>query len=155
MHETHKYAPGSAGDIVELVTAAIANEQPLEVAGNRTKSALGRPMDVGGTISTRAMRGINFYEPSELVVSLAPGTTMRELTDLLDQHGQELAFEPIDYGRLYGSEPQTGTVAGMVAVNASGPRRISACAHARPASRPSPVSTTSSTRPSRKASSAL
>lgn len=121
-----QFAPETTEQVIELVQAAIANERPLDIAGNHTKQALGRPMEVAAALSTRAMRGIHFYEPSELVVSLAPGTTMRELTDLLDQNGQELAFEPIDYGRLYGTEALSGTVAGMVAVNASGPRRIKA-----------------------------
>ncbi len=49
---------------------------------------------------------------------------MRELVDLLDQNGQELAFEPIDYGHLFGHEPLSGTIGGTVAINAAGPRRI-------------------------------
>ncbi len=121
-----QYAPTSAEDVAELVKAAIANESPLEIGGNHTKQALGRPVEATHALSTRGMRGVHFYEPSELVVSLAPGTTMRELTDLLDQNGQELAFEPIDYRALYGNEALSGTVAGTVAVNASGPRRIKA-----------------------------
>ena len=43
-----------------------------------------------------------------------------------NRHAQELAFEPIDYGKLFGHEPLSGTVAGIIAVNASGPRRIKA-----------------------------
>jgi len=121
-----QFAPVTEEQTIEAVKAAIANETPLEIGGNLTKRALGRPVDAGHMLSTRDMRGVHFYEPSELVVSLKPGTTMRELTDLLDQNGQELAFEPIDYGLLYGHEPLTGTVAGIVAINASGPRRIKA-----------------------------
>lgn len=121
-----QYGPTSADEIMEVVKAAIANEAPLEISGNHTKQALGRPVEARHSLSTRNMRGVHFYEPSELVVSLAPGTTMRELTNLLDQNGQELAFEPIDYGLLFGNEPLSGTVAGVVATNASGSRRIRA-----------------------------
>lgn len=121
-----QFAPETTEDVVDVIKAAIANKAPLEVGGNLTRRALGRPVEAAHAISTRAMRGIHFYEPSELVVSLRPGTTMRELTELLDQHGQELAFEPIDYGPLYGVERLSGTVGGTVAVNASGPRRIKA-----------------------------
>ena len=121
-----QFAPTSADDIIEAVQAAIANEAPIEIGGNHSKRALGRPVQAAHGLSTRNMRGVHFYEPSELVVSLAPGTTMRELIDLLDQNGQELAFEPIDYGRLFGTEALSGTVAGAVAINASGPRRIKA-----------------------------
>jgi glycolate dehydrogenase FAD-binding subunit len=121
-----QYAPTSAEEVIAFIQAAVANEEPLEVGGNLTMQALGSPVEATRTLSTRNMSGVHFYEPSELVVSLSPGTTMRELTELLDSAGQELAFEPIDYGRLFGNEPLTGTVAGMVAVNATGPRRIKA-----------------------------
>lgn len=120
------FAPTSAEEIIETIKAAISNEAPIEVGGNHTKRMLGRPVEATRGLSTRNMRGVHFYEPSELVVSLSPGTTMRELTDLLEQHAQELAFEPIDYGKLFGHEPLSGTVAGIIAVNASGPRRIKA-----------------------------
>ena len=121
-----QFAPTSADEIIETIKAAIANEAPIEIGGNHTKRPLGRPVEATRGLSTRNMRGVHFYEPSELFVSLAPGTTMRELSDLLDQNGQELAFEPIDYGKLFGKEPLSGTVAGIVAINASGPRRIKA-----------------------------
>ena len=119
-------APETADDVVDVVKAALAGDTPLAVAGNRTLDGLGRPVTASTGLSTRSLSGVHFYEPSELVVSLGPGTTMRELTDLLDQNGQELAFEPIDYGTLYGHEPLTGTVGAMVAINAAGPRRIKA-----------------------------
>jgi len=119
-----QFAPTTLEETLDTVKAAIANETPLEVGGNLTKRALGRPIDAAHTLSARNMRGVHFYEPSELVISLKPGTTMRELTEHLEQHGQELAFEPIDYGRLYGADPMSGTIGGTVAINASGPRRI-------------------------------
>jgi glycolate oxidase FAD binding subunit len=66
------------------------------------------------------------YEPSELVMVAKAGTPLKTITDLLDQNGQELAFEPIDHGPLYGGASQAGTIGGLVAVNACGPRRIKA-----------------------------
>ena len=115
-----------AEDAADVIKAALANETPLAVTGRQTKDALGRPVAGAHTLSARGLTGIHFYEPSELVVSLGPGTTMRELVDLLDQNHQELAFEPIDYGPLYGHEPLSGTIGGTVAINAAGPRRIKA-----------------------------
>lgn len=119
-------APATADDVADVVQAALANETPLAITGNGTLASLGRPVTASRGLSTRALRGIHFYEPSELVVSLGPGTTMRELVDALDQHGQELAFDPIDYAAIYGTEPLAGTVGAMAAVNAAGPRRIKA-----------------------------
>jgi glycolate oxidase FAD binding subunit len=51
---------------------------------------------------------------------------MRDIVNALDQNGQELAFEPMNYSRLFAGEPLAGTIGGLVGVNASGPRRIKA-----------------------------
>ena len=56
----------------------------------------------------------------------APAHRLSEIEALLDQHGQQLAFEPMDYGLLFGAETGGATIGGVIAVNASGPRRIKA-----------------------------
>ncbi len=89
------------------------------------KSALGRSRAASARVlSTRALTGVTLYEPEELVLSARAGTPLREIEALLDAHGQQLAFEPMDYGPLLGVAPQGATIGGVVAVNASGPRRI-------------------------------
>lgn len=65
------------------------------------------------------------YEPEELVLSAGPGTPMREIETLLAAHNQALAFEPPDFGVLFGTSVG-GTLGGIVASNLSGPRRIKA-----------------------------
>ncbi len=118
--------PRDERDAIEIVSAALADATPLEITGAGTKSGLGRPVAAQSRVSTGGMNGISLYEPSELVLSAGAGTPLREITDLLAQHGQELAFEPRDYGALYGVESGSGTIGGLIAVNASGPRRIKA-----------------------------
>jgi len=118
--------PRDERDTIEIVTAAIANATPLEVSGAGTKAGLGRPVAAQLRVSTGGMNGVSLYEPSELVLSARAGTPIREVTDLLAERGQELAFEPMDYGALYGVERGSGTIGGLMAVNASGPRRIKA-----------------------------
>ncbi len=118
--------PKDERDTIDIVSAAIANATPLEISGARTKAGLGRPVTAELRVSAAGMNGVSLYEPSELVLSAGAGTPIREITDLLAQRGQELAFEPIDYGALYGVEAGSGTIGGLIAVNASGPRRIKA-----------------------------
>jgi glycolate oxidase FAD binding subunit len=118
--------PRDERDTIEIVTAALANATPLEVSGAGTKAGLGRPVTAQMRVSTGGMNAISLYEPSELVLSAGAGTPIREITDLLAQRGQELAFEPIDYSALYGVDAGSGTIGGLIAVNASGPRRIKA-----------------------------
>src|SRR6185437_7595162 len=60
----------------------------------------------------------------ELVLSAKAGTPIAEIEALVDKHGQQLAFEPADYGPLFGQAAGQGTLGGAVAANLSGPRRI-------------------------------
>ena len=122
-------APVSEEEITEIVRAALANDTGLDIVGADSRCGLGRPPTADMRVSTRGITGVTFYEPSELVLSAGAGTPLSTISALLDEQGQELAFEPIDHGVLYGGPlsggpRQAGTIGGLVAVNASGPRRI-------------------------------
>lgn len=119
-----RFEPRDQNDVIELVTAAVANEQPMEVMGTRTRAGLGRPLEFAHGLSTTGLTGVSLYEPSELVLTAGAGTPMQQIVDLLDQNGQALAFEPMDFGPLFGAERGEGTIGGTIAVNAAGPRRI-------------------------------
>ena len=60
------------------------------------------------------------------MLSAKAGTPLAEIEALLDSKGQELAFEPMDYGPLLGGPAGAGTLGGALAANLSGPRRIKA-----------------------------
>lgn len=118
------YAPDNEDGVAEAIRAANAGRAPLRIIGNGSKAALGRHAPRPRVLSMRALTGVTLYEPEELVLSARAGTPLREIEALLDAHGQQLAFEPMDYGPLLGVTPQNATIGGVVAVNASGPRRI-------------------------------
>lgn len=115
-----------AADGVEALRAANARRTPLAVAGAGSKKQLGRHAPQSQTISTKALTGVTLYEPDELVLSARAGTPLREIEDLLDANNQQLAFEPVDYAQLFGGATRSATIGGVVAVNASGPRRVKA-----------------------------
>jgi glycolate oxidase FAD binding subunit len=116
-------APQTESALAELLRDAAARAEPLRLAGSESKRALGRPSS-GEALSLSAFSGVSLYEPEELVLTSGAATPRAEIEALLDAHGQELAFEPIDFGALFGSTP--GTIGGLVATGASGPRRIKA-----------------------------
>ncbi|TIM51759.1 MAG: FAD-binding protein, partial [Mesorhizobium sp.] len=62
----------------------------------------------------------------ELVLSAKSGTPLAEIEKLLAENGQQLAFEPLDYGPLLGGEMGKGTIGGVLAANLCGPRRLKA-----------------------------
>lgn len=98
----------------------------MEIVGHGSKRGLGRPVQARATLDVSALSGVTIYEPEELVLSARAGTSMAEIEKLLAENGQELAFEPLDYGALHGGERGRGTLGGVVSANLSGPRRLKA-----------------------------
>jgi len=123
---TDTLKPRDARQVEEAVRWALSEDKPLELVGQGTKRALGRPGQTDVTLDLSDLTGVTLYEPAELILSAEAGTLLSEIEALLAQNNQELAFEPIDYGSLLGGEPGRGTLGGVIAANLSGPRRIKA-----------------------------
>ena len=113
-------------EVEAAVQWALAEDKSLEIVGHGSKRALGRPAQSDATLDMSAISGVALYEPEELVLSAKAGTPRAEIEALLAKNGQELAFEPADYGPLFGHTPGLGTIGGALAANLSGPRRIRA-----------------------------
>jgi glycolate oxidase FAD binding subunit len=118
--------PRDAKEVEDAVRWALGNQKVLEVAGQGSKRAIGRPSQTDITLDLTALSGVMLYEPAELVLSAKAGTPLSEIEALLDQNNQQLEFEPMDYGPLFGREAGQGTLGGVIAANLSGPRRIKA-----------------------------
>lgn len=118
--------PRDAKDVEDAVVFALAEGKTLEVAGQRSKRGIGRPSQSDFTLDLSGLTGVTLYEPEELVLSARAGTPIAEIEALVAASGQELAFEPADYGPLLGGAAGGGTIGGVLAANLSGPRRIKA-----------------------------
>ena len=118
--------PRDAKDVEDTVLWALAENKTLEVAGRGSKRGIGRPSQSDITLDLSGLTGVTLYEPEELVLSARAGTPIAEIEQLVAANGQELAFEPMDYGPLLGGAPSAGTIGGVLAANVSGPRRIKA-----------------------------
>jgi glycolate oxidase FAD binding subunit len=118
--------PADGEQVREVLAWAAAEEEPIAVQGRGSKTGLGRPMQTARVLDLSQLTGISLYEPEELVLRAGAGTALSEVQELVAGEGQQLAFEPPDYGSLLGSLPGAATIAGAVACNLSGPRRIQA-----------------------------
>jgi len=118
--------PRDSKEVEDAVRWALANDKALELAGQGTKRAIGRPSQTDLTLDLSGLSGVTLYEPAELVLSARAGTPIAEIEALLNNNKQELAFEPMDYGPLLGGNANGGTLGGAIAANLSGPRRIKA-----------------------------
>ena len=103
-------------DTARLDSLAVAVRDAARVVpvGNRTQCDVGNPPE-GAALEVRAPEGILAYEPADLTVTVAAGTTVQELSETLDAHGQECALDP---------RSTEATVGGVIATGLSGHRRL-------------------------------
>src|SRR4051812_19095411 len=114
-----------AKDVEQVVRAALASEQPLEIVGGGSKRAIGQPMATNALLDLSSLNAVTSYEPDELIITVQAGAPLEDVTSLLDSKNQQFAFEPMNTSQLLGT-PDIGTIGGMVAAGLAGPRRIKA-----------------------------
>lgn len=111
--------PDSEAALAEAVASA---KGPLRIQGGGT-----RPIGhaEGEVLSTAGLSGIELYEPGALTLVAKAGTPVAVIEAALAKENQRLPFEPMDHRALLGTKGEP-TIGGVVATNASGPRRIQA-----------------------------
>ena len=114
-----------AKDVEEVVRAAIASDQPLEIAGHGSKRLIGQPMATNALLDLSALNAVTAYEPNELIITVQAGAPLDDVKSLIDSKNQQFAFEPVDTAPLLGT-PHLGTIGGMIGAGLAGPRRIKA-----------------------------
>ena len=107
----------------ELADAVAGASGPFAIQGGGTRG-IGVPV-AGERLSLAKLSGISLYEPGALTIVAGAGTPMSEIEAALRSEGQMLPFEPMDHRDLLGTDG-TPTIGGVVATNASGPRRLRA-----------------------------
>jgi len=114
-----------AGDVEQVVRAAIASEQPLEIVGHGTKRGIGHPMATNAVLDLSALNAVTSYEPNELIITVQAGVPLADVKSLIDSKNQQFAFDPMDTAPLLGTAA-IGTIGGMIGAGLAGPRRIKA-----------------------------
>ena len=109
--------PTSEAELAEIIRDATG---PVVVQGGGTR-AIGSC--AGNVLHTSGLSGVELYEPGALTLVARAGTPLAEVDTLLAAEGQRLPFEVPDMRGLLGRTGQS-TLGGVVAANASGPRRV-------------------------------
>ena len=117
-----EYSPGTELELAELISAAPG---PFEICGRSSKRRLGRNAPCAHQLNLTKFSGITSYEPEELVLEAGAATALSDIQATLESQNQMLAFEPPDFSRVLGSN-SSGSLAGLLNVGFSGPRRIKA-----------------------------
>ena len=85
-----------ARDVEEVVRAAIAGDQPLEIIGHGSKRLIGQPMATNAVLDLSALNAVSAYEPNELIISVQAGAPLADVQSLIDSRNQQFAFEPVN-----------------------------------------------------------
>ena len=112
--------PASEAELVEVVRGA---QGPLRIVGGGSRG-IGQVL-ADEALETGGLAGIRLYEPGALTLVAGAGTALAEVEAVLAAEGQRLAFEVPDLRGLLG-RGGISTLGGVVAANASGPRRVQA-----------------------------
>ena len=105
---------------VELAEAVRGAKVPLRIVGGGTR---GIGAVSGEMLETSGLAGVTLYEPGALTLVAGAGTPLADIEALLAGERQRLPFEVPDMRGLLGRSGAS-TLGGVVAANASGPRRV-------------------------------
>ena len=100
----------------DQILDATARSTALRIKGNGTKDWYGQT-PTGDLLDTTAYSGIVDYDPTELVITVRAGTSLREIGKAVAAKNQMLAFEPPRFDGM-------ATIGGIIASGLSGPRRM-------------------------------
>jgi len=118
---TRALRPRDAADVAEIVAT---HPRALEPVGGGALRGVGHEVDAD-ILALDALAGVVAYEPEELVMTVLAGTPLATVERDLAARAQRLAFEPPDFGALFGSTAPR-TIGGVLATNLAGSRRVSA-----------------------------
>lgn len=111
------YRPGTRDEVVEAVREAVREKLPLVPWGAGVALTRERaPAGPFAVLDLSALRRIVRWEPDDFTLTAETGVTIESLRATLAARGQEL---PLEAAEAWGA-----TLGGVVAANASGPRRM-------------------------------
>jgi glycolate oxidase FAD binding subunit len=117
--------PEDAAQVAAMLREAASADQKFTISAGGSKKDFGRPVAATHLLDMRRLSGISDYEPAELFLTAQAATPLAEITALLDEHNQMLAFEPPDWSTLLPGDGAP-TLGGTIACNMGGPRRVRA-----------------------------
>ncbi len=98
--------------------------QRIEIVSAGTKRDLGRSVGANAILDMNRIAGVVDYRPEELVFTAKAATPLSEIEAMLAARNQMAGFEPADWAPLFGAAAGKQTLAGVVAADVCGPRRV-------------------------------
>ncbi len=106
-----------SSDIAAQIQQAASQQKGVRLQGGGSKSFYGRELESDlQPVSISGHRGVVNYEPTELVLTVRAGTSIREIKEVLSEKSQVMAFDPPEFSG-------NATIGGTLAAGFSGPCR--------------------------------
>ena len=121
---TEKFEPKDEIEIQQIIKFCYKKNLPIEIVGNQTKLDIGKKMQCAKTLDMSKFSGIIDYKPEELYIKVKAGTPINFVREELKKNKQHLAFEPVNFSKIFKKNSNEGTVGGTLSCNFSGSRRF-------------------------------
>lgn len=108
-----EHRPATVGEVAATLRDAAKRSTSLRIVGGGSWLAAGRPVGESERLHLGGLRGILEYEPGDLTLTAAAGTTLAEIEEATRANGQFLALDPF-------GAPE-GTIGATVATASYGP----------------------------------
>src|ERR1019366_6335237 len=115
-------SPKTTEEISAIARYANQHNLAIEITGAGTKRSWGNPIQPNPgaadliLLDTTHLTGVVSHSWQDLTATVAAGTTWSAMQQVLAQHNQQVALDPL--------WPETATVGGIIATNDSGPMRL-------------------------------
>ena len=107
----------SEEDISKVLSFAYQQSKTVNIISGGTKRGYGGELEQADILlSLGNYKGIVEHSVGDLTLTVKPGTTLREITEELAKHGQQVAIDT--------PWPELATIGGIIAANDSGPKRL-------------------------------
>jgi glycolate oxidase FAD binding subunit len=109
-------SPKKVEEISAIARYANQHNLAIEITGAGTKRSWGNPVTADILLDTTHLSGVLSHSWQDLTATVAAGTPWSAMQQVLAQHNQQVALDPL--------WPETATIGGIIATNDSGPMRL-------------------------------
>ena len=111
---SEKFEPKNENEIQEIIKYCFKKNLPLEIIGSQTKQGIGKKLQCAKTLKMSKFSGIIDYKPEELYITAKAGTPIKIIQDELKKNNQHLAFEPINFSKIFKTNSNEGRIGGTL-----------------------------------------
>ena len=116
--------PSNEDDLQQIIKHCYKKDLPIQIVGTGTKNEIGKKLQCAKILDMSNISGIIEYKPEELYITVKAGTPIKLVQDELRKKNQHLAFEPINFSKIFKTNSNEGTIGGTLSCNFSGSRRF-------------------------------